>query len=177
MQLMIDEIGCEIGALIIAACDGRLWALDFESSPDRMRALLTARYGSVDLKEAADPFGVSGRIRAYLRGDLGAIDAILVETGGTAFQRRVWAALRGIPAGVTVTYADLAREIGRPTAPRAVGAANGRNPVPIVIPCHRMIGGDASLTGYGGGLWRKRWLLSHEGVVLPGARVADARTA
>lgn len=174
---MIDEIACEIGPLVIAACDGRLCGLDFDGPPDRMRALLAARYGSVDLRKMADPFGVSGRIRAYLRGDLGAIDAIPVETGGTAFQRRVWAALRRIPAGVTVTYADLAREVGRPTAPRAVGSANGRNPVPIVIPCHRVIGGDASLTGYGGGLWRKRWLLSHEGVVLPGARAADARGA
>jgi methylated-DNA-[protein]-cysteine S-methyltransferase len=177
MQLMIDEIRCEIGALMIAACDGRLCSIGFDSSRDRMRALLADRYGSVELKEAADPFGVSGRIHAYLGGDLGAIDAILVETGGTAFQRRIWTALRGIPAGVTVTYADLAREVGRPTASRAVGAANGRNPVPIVIPCHRVIGGDASLTGYGGGLWRKRWLLSHEGVMLPGAGAADARSA
>jgi methylated-DNA-[protein]-cysteine S-methyltransferase len=105
---------------------------------------------------------------------LGAIDSISVDTGGTPFQRQVWAALRSIPAGGTVTYADLARTLGRPSAARAVGAINGRNPVAIVVPCHRLIGRHASLTGYAGGLWRKRWLLSHEGAVL--VRRAEART-
>jgi len=98
-------------------------------------------------------------------GDLGAVDDILVEPGGTPFQRDVWMALRRVPAGTTVTYAQLAQTVGRPAASRAVGAANGRNPVSIVIPCHRMIGSDGSLTGYGGGLHRKRWLLGHEGAI------------
>ncbi len=174
---MIDEIRCEIGVLAIAASDGRLCGLDFDGVGDRMRAQLARRYGSVDLRGHADPFGLSGRILAYLGGDLDVLGAMPVETGGTAFQRRVWEALRRIPAGVTVTYADLAREVGRTAAPRAVGAANGRNPVPIVIPCHRVIGADGSLTGYAGGLWRKRWLLSHEGVRPPGPRAVDARGA
>jgi methylated-DNA-[protein]-cysteine S-methyltransferase len=100
------------------------------------------------------------------------VDDILVEPGGTAFQRGVWTALRRVPAGTTVTYAQLARTVGRPAASRAVGAANGRNPVSIVIPCHRMIGSDGSLVGYGGGLPRKHWLLRHEGAI-PVATDAD----
>ena len=82
---------------------------------------------------------------------------------GPEFQRRVWEALRRIPFGTTTSYAALAARIGSPTAVRAVGAANGRNPLPIVVPCHRVIGADGSLTGFGGGIERKRWLLAHEG--------------
>jgi methylated-DNA-[protein]-cysteine S-methyltransferase len=107
-------------------------------------------------------------LRAYFAGDLHALDTIAVDPlGGTPFQRRVWLALRSIPAGTTVSYQMLARRIRAPKAMRAVGAANGANPVPIVLPCHRVIGADGSLTGYGGGLPRKRWLLRHEAVPLP----------
>ena len=124
----------------------------------------TATYytGTVHTNPAYDPSisGVSGD-----SGDLAVIDDIPVETGGTPFQRRVWSALRRIPAGSTVAYGDLARDVGRPAAPRAVGAVNALNPVAIVLPCHRVIGRDASLTGYAGGLWRKRWLLHHEGAM------------
>lgn len=84
---------------------------------------------------------------------------------GTPFQQRVWQALLAIPFGVTASYGDLARAIGQPTASRAVGAANGRNPLAIIIPCHRVIGSQGALTGYGGGLTAKRWLLDHEGRV------------
>jgi len=174
VQFLTDEIPCAVGILVIAARQGRLCGLDYHDCRPRMLASLSARYGTVELRPASDPFGVSGRIRAYLGGDLDAIDAVRVETGGTAFQRRVWAALRRIRAGATVTYADLARAVARPTATRAVGAINGRNPVAIIVPCHRVIGKDGSLTGYAGGLWRKRWLLDHEGVVLGGARAAGA---
>lgn len=83
---------------------------------------------------------------------------------GTAFQQRVWQALREIPYGATWSYGELAKRIDNPNASRAVGLANGRNPVSIVVPCHRVIGADGSLTGYGGGLTRKRWLLAHEGL-------------
>jgi methylated-DNA-[protein]-cysteine S-methyltransferase len=89
-----------------------------------------------------------------------------VATGGTPFQRLVWAALREIAAGRTLSYAALAGRIGRPTAIRAVGLANGANPVGVVVPCHRVVGSDSTLTGYGGGLARKRWLLEHEGADL-----------
>jgi methylated-DNA-[protein]-cysteine S-methyltransferase len=130
-----------------------------------MRRSLARRYGEVLLRPARNPLGVSAKIRSYLAGRLGALDDIAVDPGGTAFERSVWSALRRIPAGATRTYGQLAASIGRPTAPRAVGRANGKNPVAIVIPCHRLIGGDAALTGYGGGLPRKRWLLRHEGAL------------
>jgi methylated-DNA-[protein]-cysteine S-methyltransferase len=83
---------------------------------------------------------------------------------GTDFQKRVWSELLNIPYGATCSYLDVARALGDANAIRAVGAANGRNPISIIIPCHRVIGADGSLTGYGGGLWRKEWLLRHEGV-------------
>jgi methylated-DNA-[protein]-cysteine S-methyltransferase len=101
------------------------------------------------------------QLKAYFAGELKQFDLVL-ETGGTPFQRRVWTALLGIPYGTTTTYGRLAQQLGDPRAVRAVGLANGRNPISIVIPCHRVIGADGSLTGYGGGLPRKQWLLAHE---------------
>ena len=169
VDFLTDELSSAVGPIVIAARDGCLMGLDFGDCRARMHASLAARYGSARLERALDPYGISSRIEAYLAGDLGAVDDIAVEPGGTPFQRDVWTALRGVPAGTTVTYAQLARTLGRPAAPRAVGGANGKNPVAIVIPCHRMIGSDGSLTGYGGGLSRKRWLLGHEGA-LPLAR-------
>ena len=162
MTLEIAEFHSPIGTIVLAVRDGTLTALVFaEGWPDR-RARLVKRFGDVDLRGAADPAGVSGRLAAYFAGDLGALDAIAVDSGGTPFQRRVWGALRTIPPGETVSYQTLARRIGAPTAVRAVGAANGDNPVGIVVPCHRVIGADGSLTGYAGGIERKRWLLAHE---------------
>jgi methylated-DNA-[protein]-cysteine S-methyltransferase len=167
--LLIDEIASPLGRVAIAARAGRLCALEFGSV--RLARQLSARYPDVPRRRARDPFGLSSRIRAYLAGDLAAVDRIRVETGGTRFQRRVWRALRRIPAGDTMTYGGLARALGHGAAARAVGAANGRNPISLVVPCHRLVGGDDSLTGYGGGLWRKRWLLRHEA-----ARARAART-
>jgi len=162
MTLEVAEFHSPIGTIMLAVRDGALAALVFaEGWPDR-RARLVKRFGDVDLRGAANPAGVSGRLAAYFAGDLGALDAIPVDPGGTPFQRRVWAALRTIPAGETVSYQTLARRIGAPTAVRAVGAANRTNPIGIVVPCHRVIGADGSLTGYGGGIERKRWLLTHE---------------
>jgi methylated-DNA-[protein]-cysteine S-methyltransferase len=106
-------------------------------------------------------------MRGYFEGDLGVIERLPVETGGTVFQRTVWKALRDIPCGVTVSYAELARRIERPSAVRAVGLANGANPVGIVVPCHRVVGSNGTLTGYGGGIERKRWLLAHEASARP----------
>jgi methylated-DNA-[protein]-cysteine S-methyltransferase len=91
---------------------------------------------------------------------------LTVTTGGTDFQRTVWKALRAIPAGETRTYGQLAAAIGSPRAVRAAGLANGQNPVAVIVPCHRVIGANGTLTGYAGGLARKRWLLAHEGVAV-----------
>ena len=145
-------------------CDGKaLCALEYGGYEERNHKLLKARFGEFSLKQADDPLGVSGRLRAYLDGDIGSIDAIPVSTGGTPFQRTVWEALRTIPAGAPISYGALAAQIGRPTAYRAVGITNSLTPIAIVVPCHRVIGANASLTGYAGGLDRKRWLLEHEG--------------
>ena len=162
MMLEVAEFRSPIGTIMLAVRAGRLVALEFaERSPER-RARLVRRFGDVELRAAADPAGVPGRLAAYFAGDLGALDAIEVDAGGTTFQRRVWDALGRIPSGETVSYQTLARRIGAPAAVRAVGAANGANPVGIVVPCHRVIGADGRLTGYAGGIERKRWLLVHE---------------
>jgi methylated-DNA-[protein]-cysteine S-methyltransferase len=113
---------------------------------------------------------VREQLDAYFAGELGAFD-LDVDPQGTPFQRRVWDELRRIPFGETISYSELARRLGDPKLVRAVGVANGRNPISIVIPCHRVIGADGSLVGYGGGLERKRWLLEHEAVAA-GSRLA-----
>jgi methylated-DNA-[protein]-cysteine S-methyltransferase len=161
--LLADEIPSAIGTIVLAARARRLCALDYADCRERFLALLRARYAEAALRFTPDPFGFSSRIRSYLAGEFDATEDIPVETKGTRFQERVWTALRRIPPGATVTYAEVARGVGRPLAARAVGGVNRRNPVAIVIPCHRVIGTDRSLTGYAGGIWRKRWLLSHEG--------------
>ncbi|MGH6846931.1 MAG: methylated-DNA--[protein]-cysteine S-methyltransferase [Methylocella sp.] len=158
------------GDMLVATDDeGFLRALDWEDYEARMHRLLRLHYGAnnVTLINARSASAARRSVETYLEGDLPAIDNLPVKTGGTAFQREVWAALSAIPAGQTVTYGALASRIGRPKTVRAVGLAIGANPVGVVVPCHRVIGAAATLTGYGGGLERKRWLLEHEGVRLP----------
>ena len=162
MTLEIAEVRSPIGTLVLAVRDGRLAALEFAERWQDRRACLSQRFGGAELHRAADPAGVASRLAAYFGGDLAVLDRVAVDAGGTAFQRRVWAALRSIPPGETVSYQTLAQRIGAPAAVRAVGAANGANPVAIVVPCHRVIGADGRLTGYAGGIERKRWLLAHE---------------
>ena len=129
-----------------------------------MHRLLARYYGKNHITLIPSPrsFGPASAIAAYFDGDLHAIDSLPTATEGTPFQKDVWQALREIPTGQTVSYGVLAKYIGKPAAVRAVGLANGANPIGIVVPCHRVIGADGSLTGYGGGLERKRWLLHHE---------------
>jgi methylated-DNA-[protein]-cysteine S-methyltransferase len=129
-----------------------------------MQLLLLRQYGkgAIQLTEASQPSAAGRSIQSYFEGDLDAIAGLPVAIQGTDFQRKVWHALRRIPVGQTISYGTLAASIGRPSAMRAVGLANGANPISVVIPCHRVIGANATLTGYGGGLDRKRWLLKHE---------------
>ncbi len=174
MELLLDRVASPIGTILIVSDGELLRALEFADDEDRMRRLLKIHVGEFTLKESRNPAGLSARIRAYFAGELAAIDDIAVETGGTPFQRGVWTALRRIPAGTTTTYGALAKTIGRPRAVRAVGTSNGSNPIPIVVPCHRVIGSDGTLIGYGGGLPRKRWLLAHEGA-MPAQRELLAR--
>ena len=164
-RLQRDSIATPIGELVIIADDkGRLRAVDWTDHEARMLQLLARHCGKGGFALAArrDPGGSSAALRAYFKGDLAALDDLKVHTMGTDFQRAVWRALRRIPCGETISYAELARRVGRPTATRAVGMANGSNPISIVVPCHRVIGAEGSLTGYGGGIDRKRWLLEHE---------------
>ncbi len=150
--------------LLVSDDESRLRALDWEDHAERMQRLLLRHYGAVSLRETSRPSAARRALEAYFAGALDAIDNLLTATNGTAFQRTVWDALRRIPIGETLSYGALAAKIGRPAAPRAVGLANGSNPIAIVVPCHRVIGANASLTGYGGGIERKRWLLAHERV-------------
>jgi len=172
--LWVDQVPSPLGTLTIVAADDALCALDFPVARSRMLARIRARFPRVALTRRRDPNGYATRVRAYFSGDLGALDGIAVDCGGTSFEQQVWKALRAIPAGTTTTYRQLAEVVRRPRAVRAVGQANARNPVCLVIPCHRMIGSDGHLKGYASGIWRKRWLLEHEGALVPGLPSADA---
>jgi|SRR5882757_4659829 len=164
MHLTIDRLNTPLGTLLLVSdVDARVHALEFADHEARMLRLMKAHYGETAVAPGTAPSTVRRALEAYFGGDISAIDDVAVTTGGTPFQRTVWAALRRIRAGTTTSYGALATAIGRPSAMRAVGLANGANPIAIIVPCHRVIGADRSLTGYGGGLPRKRWLLEHEG--------------
>lgn len=165
LRLSIDRIETPIGEMVIVADhDGNLRAVDWTDHETRMRGLLRLHYGQdgFRLEPTRNPSRLTNAIGSYFAGELTAIDTLPVQTAGTPFQRDVWRALREIACGSTLSYAKLAERIGRPTAVRAVGLANGSNPIGVVVPCHRVIGANGSLTGYGGGMERKRWLLEHE---------------
>jgi methylated-DNA-[protein]-cysteine S-methyltransferase len=164
----LDRLETPIGiALLVTDSDGVLRALDWEDYQARMRELLRLHYGgAVALVDKRAPKPVRDALAGYFAGDLDRLASIPRRFGGTAFQQRVWTALPAVPAGTTMSYGALAAKLGVPRAVRAVGHANGSNPISVVIPCHRLIGANGALTGYGGGLHRKRWLLTHEGVTI-----------
>jgi methylated-DNA-[protein]-cysteine S-methyltransferase len=177
MAMLLDHAECisPVGPIFLFARSDRLCALSVGHSREQALREIERHFGPTELHQVADPAGAVSALNRYWAGDLRALDGIEVDPGGTAFQQRVWEALRAIPVGTVVSYSTLARSIGSPTAVRAVGAANGANPVAIVIPCHRVIGADGSLTGYGGGLPVKRWLLAHEGAPLAAPGSPQAR--
>lgn len=170
--LLVDRIATQIGEVVIVIDDARLCALDFADYDARMQQFLRQRYGAVRLEPCVNPSGFSERVAAYFAGDYRSLDAVPVTLAGTPFQQQVWQMLRNIQPGEVRTYGELATQLGRPKAARAVGMANSLNPVAIVIPCHRLIGANRLLTGYAGGLARKRWLLRHEGVTLKERNIA-----
>src|SRR5579872_755650 len=162
----LERVESPIGTLLIVTdAQARLRAMQWDADERRLEQRLQRHYGPACVlrSDDASPSQARQALEAYFGGDLHATESITVKAAGTPFQREVWAALRDIPVGKTMSYGGLAAKIGRPKAVRAVGLANGANPIGIVVPCHRVIGADASLTGFGGGLDRKRWLLSHEG--------------
>jgi methylated-DNA-[protein]-cysteine S-methyltransferase len=163
LTLTLDRLATPLGTLlVIADGEGRLRAVEWSDFEARLQRLLPRACGAQRHRLVPGRVAATAPLAAYFAGELRAIDAIPVAAAGTSFQQRVWRALREIPCGATLSYAALARRIGRPAAVRAVGLANGANPVGVVVPCHRVIGSDGTLTGYGGGLARKRWLLAHE---------------
>jgi methylated-DNA-[protein]-cysteine S-methyltransferase len=172
MNLHLTLMDSPIGPLALIADDGTLVGVDLhghhgeDSGVVRHLARhLERTHGALTFTPHPDAAGAAGRLRAYFAGDLGVLAQQSVRTYGTGFQCEIWNALTTIPAGTTWTYAQLAHAIGRPQAVRAAGAANGANPVSLFVPCHRVIGADGTLWGYGGGLDRKAWLLNHEKAV------------
>jgi methylated-DNA-[protein]-cysteine S-methyltransferase len=178
--LTLESLGTPFGPILIAADDrGRLCAVEFWNDEAEMRRLLTRHFGAAPAQFGKVAAPIRSAFERYFAGDRGALKAVAWVSGGTEFQKKVWTALTTIPVGETWSYAQLAAAIGKPRAVRAVGLANGANPIPIVVPCHRVIGANGSLTGFGGGLERKRWLLRHEGAAFndaTGARETKAVT-
>ena len=161
----LDRLETPIGtALLVTDSDGVLRAFDWEDYEERMKELLRLQVGAVVLKAARAPKDLKAALTGYFKGDLDRLTTIRWRVSGTPFQQRVWHALPKIPAGTTMSYGALAAKLEAPRAMRAVGHANGSNPISVVVPCHRLIGANGSLVKYGGGLERKRWLLQHEGV-------------
>lgn len=165
MNFHIDRMESPLGTVLLVWEGNNLRALDFSDYEARMTKLLRQHYGEYQLGEASAPANLLTPLNDYFAGEFTALDAVPVQTNGTEFQHAVWTALRTIPAGQTRTYGELAKQINRPAAVRAVGLTNGANPISIVVPCHRVIGANGTLTGYAGGLARKRWLLEHEGAI------------
>lgn len=172
MILATATVTSPLGQLVLVACGESLIGVEFEkeSTPEAarrglrwLRPRLERYLGAYELRDVDDPAGAASRLRAYFAGDLAALDRQPVEMLGTPFQVRVWRALREIPVGSTESYGELAARINAGDAMRAVGAANGSNPIAVFVPCHRVIAADRTLHGYGGGLDRKEWLLKHEG--------------
>ncbi|MDQ0466766.1 methylated-DNA-[protein]-cysteine S-methyltransferase [Caulobacter ginsengisoli] len=161
IPLLRERFATPVGEFLLITDEaGALRAANWSDREYRMAPALKG--ATLDDRSSPSPGRLA--LEAYFAGDLTAIDSLAVDTGGTPFQQEVWTRLRTIPVGATFTYRRLAQSIGRPSAIRAAGLANATNPVSVVVPCHRVIGSDGSLTGYGGGLERKAWLLNHEGV-------------
>ncbi|MFA4894494.1 methylated-DNA--[protein]-cysteine S-methyltransferase [Brevundimonas sp.] len=161
--LTLDRVPTPTGeVLLVTDAEGAVRALDFAGYEARMTRLLARHWPGAALVEGRAPSAVRTAVEAYFKGDVAALDGLRIRTNGTEFQRSVWAALRAIPHGETRTYGQLAAAIGSPKAVRAAGSANGQNPIAVIVPCHRVIGANGTLTGYAGGIERKRWLLEHE---------------
>lgn len=168
LHFQLERLETPIGQMLVMTDDQqRLRAVDWHDYEDHLAKLLARQYKGQtlhiqDRSHTIKASKAAQALQAYFEGDLTSINHLEVAVGGTDFQRDVWLALRDIPVGQTCSYKDLAVCIARPAAVRAIGLANGANPISIVLPCHRVIGSNGTLTGYGGGLNRKQWLLNHE---------------
>jgi len=163
-KLIIDPMPTPVGEAIIVVDEAgypRLFQWTDESG--RREGLVRRYYPDTPIEDGPAPPAMRAAIEAYFAGDIHALETIAWRSAGTAFQESVWRALCDIPVGATISYGELARRINNPKAVRAVGLANGANPNGLIVPCHRVIGANGTLTGYGGGLPSKKWLLKHEG--------------
>lgn len=164
MVVMLDRYRSPLGDLLLASRDGVLSILEFADNRSRWEALLARILAPDEACKEGPMEAVTAPLTGYFTGDIAALDAIPVRPFGTSFQQACWRCLRAIPYGTTLSYGGLAKILGRPRSARAVGAANALNPISIIIPCHRLVGAQGALTGYAGGIDRKKWLLEHEGV-------------
>jgi len=162
MRLFVERIKTPIGAALITHDGKRLCNLEFEDRKERRAQELAHHFPDATLERTRERSKFADALARYFKGEVRAIDKLPVAPMGTEFQQRAWAALRRIPTGKTRGYGEQAAALGSPNAARAVGRANGLNPISIVVPCHRLVGADGSLIHYGGGLERKRWLIDHE---------------
>ncbi|MFM7230980.1 MAG: methylated-DNA--[protein]-cysteine S-methyltransferase [bacterium] len=170
MRLARTVVATPIGPLALYAHEGALVTVAFDGAHGPGTAherRLTRALGAFTCSEVADAAGAATRLAAYFAGEREALGDQPLRALGTPFQSRVWQALRAIPVGATTSYARLAERLGQPRAVRAVAAANAANPLPVFVPCHRVVAADGSLWGYAGGLERKRALLAHEGAIAP----------
>jgi len=170
VRVELAQLPSPLGTIHLAVTSKGLCALDFDSEA-RLRARLSRTHPGARIESGDGTRPAVERLAAYFAGDLHALEGLGTDLVGTAFQKEVWAALMRIGPGQTRSYGELAASIGRPAAVRAVGGANARNPVALVVPCHRVISADGTLGGYGGGPRRKAWLLRHEGA--PAGRQLD----
>ena len=165
MILYVDTFETPLGDMTtVATVAGAICLLDFSDCKDRSNRLLHRRFGLFDIVTRKNPQDIRGRLAHYFKGEnpRAAFDGLELDSGGTAFQQSVWKALGKIPYGKTISYSELASQVKSPRAVRAVGSANGRNPIAIVVPCHRVIALNGALSGYAGGTDRKKKLLALE---------------
>lgn len=163
LPLILDRIASPLGEILyVGDRQQRTYALDFSDCEARMQRLL-ARYAPGSRLETGKLAWARASLQAYFGGEPAAFGSLVLHSGGTTLQDAVWQELRRIPVGATRSYSAVAQAVGNARAVRAVASANARNPIAIIVPCHRVIGSNGRLTGYAGGLWRKEWLLRHEG--------------
>lgn len=174
MQFFLSRLESPLGEMLLVTDEQLIIrALDFTDHRTHLNRGLREHYGHDALTERPAPEHIVRAVASYFAGQLDALDALATATNGTELQRLVWTALRRIPAGATMSYGKLAKTLGfdDPRAAIDIGAANGANPIAIIVPCHRVIASDGSLKGYAWGLHRKRWLLEHEKAIPPKARI------
>lgn len=161
-KIEIGRLETPIGAMEVGVHAGALCALRFDDRWGTGVDVVQRRFPDAEVVPSENPAGAVTVLRAYFEGDVHGLGELAVDMGGTPFQDAVWTVLRDVPAGETVTYGDLARRVGAPAAVRAVGTTMARNPVGIVVPCHRVVPAGGGVGNYGGGVDRKTWLLAHE---------------